>query len=161
MADGSLCFTRSLWFDCMDQLHRRGRERHESGCFVLGTVDGARRRATRCVYYDELDARAYESGVCVLHGGAFSKLWEICRGDGLAVVADIHTHGREAFQSTADRRNPMIARSGHIAVIVPNFARAPVWRHNLGLYRYEGDHRWDDLSGWRARAFIKVPWSIR
>ena len=55
----------------------------------------------------------------------------------------------------------MIARPGHIAVIIPNFARTPVWRHKLGLYRYEGDHRWSDLSGWKARAFIKVPWSFR
>jgi proteasome lid subunit RPN8/RPN11 len=161
MADGSLNFSRSHWFGCMDQLHRRGRERHESGCFILGTIDGPRRRAVRSVYYDELDPKAYESGVCVLHGGAFSKLWEICRQDGLSVVADIHTHEGEAFQSTADRRNPMIARPGHIAVIVPNYARGSIWRHHLGLYRYEGDHRWADLSGWRGRAFLKVPWSLR
>ncbi len=161
MADGSLSFSRSHWSGCIGQLHRRGRERHESGCFILGAIDGSRRRAVRSVYYDELDPKAYESGVCVLHGGAFSRLWEICRRDGLSVVADIHTHEGEAFQSTADRRNPMIARHGHVAVIVPNYARGPVWRHQLGLYRYEGEHRWADLSGWRGRSFLKVPWSLR
>jgi hypothetical protein len=26
---------------------------------------------------------------------------------------------------------------------------------------FRTDHRWADLSGWRARSFIKVPWSFR
>jgi hypothetical protein len=128
---------------------------------VLGTSQGRKRRAVRCVYYDELDSRAYASGVCVLDGTAFPKLWAICRAEGLSVLADIHTHPGAAFQSEADRRNPMIARSGHLAVIVPHFADGPIWRHRLGLFRYVGDHRWTDLSGWRARSILKVSWSLR
>ena len=161
MADPILTFPRPLWSGCMAELRRRGLGRHESGCFVLGTVDGHRRRAARCVYYDELDRKAYASGVCILHGDAFPKLWEICRAGGLSVVADIHTHGGEAFQSQADRRNPMIARRGHLAVIVPRFAQPPVWRHQLGFSRYEGDHRWTDLSGWQARSVLKTGWGFR
>jgi len=140
----------------MAELRRRGRGLHESGCFVLGTIESDRRAATRCVYYDEVDPKAYTSGVCILHGDAFSKLWEICRAARLTVVADVHTHGGAAYQSDADRRNPMIARPGHLAVIVPRFAKSPVWRHRLGFYCYEGDHRWTDLSGWRARAYLKT-----
>src|SRR5690242_1668342 len=106
MPEPILKWPRRLWFGCMAELHKRGRERHESGCFVLGTVSRHKRLAVRCIYYDELDPAAYESGVCILHGEAFSKLWEICRSSGLSVVADIHTHCGEAFQSDADRRNP-------------------------------------------------------
>jgi proteasome lid subunit RPN8/RPN11 len=161
MADLILSFQRSLWSGCMAELRRRGHGRHESGCFVLGTVEGIRRRASRFVYYDDLDPRAYASGVCILDGDAFPKLWQICRADGLSVVADIHTHGGEAYQSQADRRNPMIARQGHLAVIVPRFAKEPIWRHQLGFFCYEGDHRWIDLSGWRARSFLKTGWGFR
>jgi proteasome lid subunit RPN8/RPN11 len=153
-------FPRRVWRDCIGELNKRGEDLHESGCFVLGTVDGDTRRALRCIYYDELDPKAYATGVCVLEGGAFSKLWEICRTEKLAVIADIHTHEGGAFQSEADRRNPMIARAGHIAIIVPNFAEGSVWRHRLGLFKYEGDHRWTDLSGWRARGHLKTGWSL-
>lgn len=160
MADTVLTFPRRLWVDCMDELRPRGRGLHESGCFVLGTDDGAgRRRASRCVYYDELDPAAYASGVCVLHGDAFSKLWELCRDGGFQVLADVHTHEGLPYQSEADRLNPMIARAGHLALIVPWFAEWPVWRHRLGLYRYEGSHRWTNLSGWRARRHLKIHWS--
>jgi len=143
----------------MAELKRRGHGRHESGCFVLGTVSGRKKRAARCVYYDELDAKAYASGVCVLDGSAFPKLWEACRAEGLTVVADIHTHHGPAYQSEADRWNPMIARPGHLAVIVPNFALGTIWRHRLGLFCYQGDHRWADLSGWWAWRYLTFTWS--
>jgi hypothetical protein len=161
MRDPILSFSGSLWSDCMAELRRRGSRLHESGCFVLGTVEGMHRRGVRFVYYDELDPKAYASGVCILHGDAFPKLWEICRKVGLSAVADIHTHGGAAYQSEADRRNPMIGRPGHLAVIVPRFAKKPVWRHKLGFFRYEGSHQWTDLSGWQARAVLKTRWSVK
>lgn len=159
MAESKLMFSRSLWYGSIAELKRRGHNRHESGCFVLGKSDRRLKQAVRCVYYDELDPDAYSSGVCILDGSAFAKLWEICRGDGLTVLADIHTHQGAPHQSEADRRNPMVARSGHLALIVPRFAEGSIWRHRLGLYRYEGDHRWTNLSGWQARSYLKVRWS--
>jgi proteasome lid subunit RPN8/RPN11 len=159
MANATLTFSRSLWAECMAELKRRGHDRHESGCFVLGAVKGRKKRAVRCVYYEELDPEAYSSGVCILHGSAFPKLWEACRAEGLTVVADIHTHPGAAFQSEADRRNPMIARAGHLAVIVPNFAHGTNRRRQLGLFRYEGDHRWTDLSGGWAWWYLRFAWS--
>lgn len=161
MADATLIFSRSIWFGCMAELKRRGRGRHESGCFILGAVSGRRKCVGRCVYYDELDPRAYASGVCILDGSAFSKLWEMCRAESLTVLADVHTHPGDPYQSEYDRQNPMIGRAGHLAIIVPRFADGSIWRHRLGVYRYEGDHRWTNLSGWRARGYVKVRWSLK
>lgn len=155
-----LVVKRKNWLSWIDELNRRGRGRHESGCFVLGVQRGRKRIAKRAVYYDELDPAAYASGICVLTGDAFTRLWGICRAEKLSVVADMHTHAHEAFQSEADRQNPMIARAGHIAIIVPNFASGWIWRHKLGVFCYEGEHRWSNLSGWKARSFVKVRWSF-
>ena len=47
------------------------------------------------------------------------------------------------IQSEADRTNPMVARAGHIAIIVPDFARWPIRRHRLGIYEYRGRARMD------------------
>lgn len=159
VANQILHFSRKVWLDCMNELRARTHDRHESGCFVLGTIDRHHRRARRCVYYDDLDPQAYSSGVCILHGDAFMRLWEICRAEKLTVIADIHTHPGAAFQSGSDRINPMIARAGHCAIIVPAYAAGWIWRHRLGVFQYEGDHRWTDLSGWQARSYLKVRWS--
>jgi proteasome lid subunit RPN8/RPN11 len=154
VADQPLRFARGLWTQVLHELRVRGEDRHEAGAFLLGPVDSKHRLVTQAIYYDELDANAYSTGVCVLYADTFEVLWRLCRQRKLRAVADIHTHPGPAGQSPADRENPMVARDGHIAIIVPNFARPPVWRHRLGLYRYLGAHRWTDRSGWRARHWL-------
>ena len=98
--------------------------------------------ALDAVFYDELSPRAYASGVCILEADAFSKLWTLCRARKLMVVADLPTHPGSASQRESDRTNPMIARTGHIAVIVPEYASTPVRYNRLGIYEYQGGHRW-------------------
>ncbi|OYX47054.1 MAG: hypothetical protein B7Y90_13885 [Alphaproteobacteria bacterium 32-64-14] len=139
----------------MTELRRRGAGVHESGAFLLGRIHAGRRDVESIVFYDDLDPNAYATGVCVLYADAFDRLWEMCRQRGLDVVADIHTHLGASFQSDADRTNPMVAMPGHVALIVERFARDPVWRHRLGVYRYEGAHRWTGFDGMKARAMIK------
>lgn len=144
----------------MDELYRRSERRHEAGVFLLGRVRGKRREVIDAVYYDELDPRAYATGVCVLHAAAFAKLWAICRERGLTVVGDIHTHGPDVGQSESDRTNPMVAISGHIAIIVPNLAAPPVSPGAIGIYEYQGNHRWLDCSPRRRGGYLYLgPWS--
>ncbi len=155
MAD-KLFIQRNQWLVLMAELRSRGGGKTESGAFLLGKCQGDRRSFERCVFYDDLDPNAYSTGVCVLYADAFESLWGICRSSGLQVLADVHTHSGAAIQSEADRRNPMIARPGHLALIVERFASNPVWRHRMGLYRYEGSHTWTNLSGWRSRRILKT-----
>jgi hypothetical protein len=143
-----------LWERTMAELHRRTQRRHESGAFLLGHDHGGRRAAVDVVYYDDLDLAAYASGVCILRADAFAKLWSMCRARKLAVVADIHTHPGTAFQSESDRTNPMVAQPGHIAIIVPDFAAPPVRYEHLGIYEYEGEHRWAERNHRRGRRFV-------
>lgn len=145
-----------LWNEVLGELGRRGGDRHEAGAFLLGTISGDKRCVVSVVYYDDLDSAAYNSGVCVLHGDAFSRLWAICRHRGLTVVADVHTHPGGAAQSRSDKTNPMVARAGHIAFIIPNFAKPPVSMSEVGVYQYRGDHLWLDKSGASRPSFFYV-----
>jgi hypothetical protein len=149
---------RARWLDLLDELHERSEGRHESGAFLLGAIDGADREVSSIIFYDDLDANAYSSGVCILEADSFETLWAHCRTTGLKVVADAHLHGNNgrARQSSSDRTNPMIAKPGHLALIMPRLAKRPIWRHHLGVYQYLGSHRWMDLSGWQARSIVKT-----
>jgi len=137
-----LRLARPLWTGVTEELHRRTEGNHESGAFLLGRRNASDREATAVVYYDQLDPRAYASGVCVLLAEAFGRLWDRCTALGLTVVADAHVHPLGAGQSRADRENPMIARPGHLALILPNMAEPPVRPSSICLYEYLGDHRW-------------------
>lgn len=143
-----------VWERLTNGLHARGGGVHDAGAFLLGSRAGDFRTVTDVVFYDELDAQAYRTGVCVLHADAFSKLWSICRARGLTVVADIHTHPGAAFQSHSDRNNPMVAREGHIAIIVPDFAAPPVPWDRLGIFEYRGSHQWTDCSPARRAGYL-------
>lgn len=149
--DHRLSCASALWREGLAELRRRGAGPRESGAFLLGTRtgsgDGARARVVRFAYYDDLDPHCLDTGVVIFHALGFGPLWQLCRETGLYVVADVHTHPGIAQQSDADRRHPMIATSGHIALIVPDFAQRPVRCDDLGLYKYAGAHQWHNHSG--------------
>jgi proteasome lid subunit RPN8/RPN11 len=154
--DPKLLIAAPLWNTLLSELHRRTEGRHESGAFLLGTKADDHREVQQVVYYDQLDPCAYSSGVVILHAASFGPLWDICRARNLSVVADIHLHPRQAWQSEADRTNPMIARAGHLALIAPWFARPPVSLPSLGFFEYRGDHQWRDLSGPEIRRYLII-----
>lgn len=142
------------WRDLLAELERRGERCHEAGAFLLGMRTGDLREVRDVVFYDDLDPAAYSSGVCILRSPAFAALWSMCRARGLTVVGDVHTHPSGAFQSEADRTNPMVAREGHIAIIVPNYAAGRSDPAKLGVFEYLGDHAWTDHSGTGTRRFL-------
>lgn len=122
--DHELSCSRSLWRRLIVELRARGRGVHESGAFLLGHRDATRSRIETFLLYDDLDPQRLNTGIVRIDGRCFGELWERCRTSGLTVVADVHTHPVEAWQSGSDKTHPMIAAAGHLALIVPRFARS-------------------------------------
>ena len=151
-----LSCSATLWNEGLKELRRRTEGRHESGAFLLGKCEGDRRAVTRFVYYDDLDPHSLDTGIVVFDGAGYGPLWQLCRETGLTVVADVHTHPGNEGQSCSDRDNPMIAKPGHIAIIVPRFAERVFMPNRLGIYEYEGEHRWHDHSGPAAGEFFYI-----
>jgi hypothetical protein len=48
----------------------------------------------------------------------------------------------------------MIARAGHLAIIVPRFAQLPVRRRDIGIYRYRGGGRWETIPPGNCESFF-------
>lgn len=146
-----------LWSDLVRKLRERGRNRsRESGAFLLGRRDGTRARVVDFILYDDLDPDSLDSGIVRFDGRYFAPLWEICKKRGLIVVADIHVHPGASMQSESDRQHPMISRPGHIALILPNFARSPIKRRDIGIFRYLGAKSWRTVRGRDRKAFFHI-----
>jgi proteasome lid subunit RPN8/RPN11 len=154
--DHQLSCSARLWRAGLQELAQRGEGKRESGAFLLGERWRSRRRIRRFVCYDDLDPCCLETGIVVFDGAGYGPLWQLCRETGLDVVADVHTHPGLAQQSDADRRHPMVATAGHIAIIVPWFAERVVTPADLGVYEYRGQHSWTDHSGQDARRFFYI-----
>jgi len=131
-----------LWWRMIQQLRKRGGGEHESGTFLLAKTHS--RRVSRFICYDDLDETALESGIVTFHARGFVRLWDICQKERLKVVADVHTHPAGwTGQSESDRTHPMIAKAGHIALILPHFAqRTKRSLNGVGIYEYLGNHAW-------------------
>lgn len=147
----------------MRQLERHGEHRREAGAFLLAPAAAAReatrlhrvpnslrrhvpaclssapRRAdvdavTAVAYYKDLDPECLTGGI-TFHAIGYTRLSELCRSQGLRVVADIHLHpGNGTRQSSTDAEHPMVARAGHLALIAPRLGARVTTPDELGAH---------------------------
>jgi len=151
-----LRFSPGVWDEMLAELGRRGQGTRESGAFLLAPRDGDRRTVERVVFLDDLDPDCL-TGAIAFDGAHYGKLWDICERDDLSVVADIHTHpGSCVEQSGIDKENPMIARAGHVALIVPDLASKHVSTSEIGVHEYLGDDGWRSWLGADAAKRVYV-----
>jgi proteasome lid subunit RPN8/RPN11 len=152
-----LSCSRRLWKLLVSALRQRGYNgQRESGAFLLGHREGSRARITDFVLYDDLDPKCLETGIVRFDGRYFGTLWDICRQQRVSVVADVHTHPAGSQQSDSDRANPMISRPGHVALILPRFAAAPVRRGEVGMYRYDGSKQWSPVPAKKRMEYFHL-----
>jgi len=147
---------RKDWVSLLRELGRRGGGKRETGAFLLAHQDSDRRTVSRVVYLDDLDPRCLQGNIH-FDGRAYSKLWDLCENENIMVIGDVHTHGgRSVGQSGVDASNPMIARDGHVALIVPYLARKVVSPGEVGVHRYQGVRGWTSWTGADAAARLYV-----
>lgn len=150
----SLLCDLALWSAGIIELRKRTLEgRRESGAFLLGIEAGPSKRILDFVFYDDVDPNALTTGIVHFDGTKFPKLWEICRGKGYGVVADVHVHPGSYRQSASDMANPVMPRAGHYALIIPDFAAKRTEPGGIGMYEYRGERRWITRTTEGARFF--------
>ena len=148
---------RQVWNDCVQELARRTLgETRESGAYLLGRhrPDGGR-DIVEFVFYDDIDPEALATGVVTIRQTALPRLWEICRARGFGVIADIHVHPFGYGQSDSDQENPVMPRAGHIALILPDFARNHPQPGSIGMYEFLGNGGWAVHSA-KGRRFFRL-----
>ena len=153
----SIYISATLWQEIMAELARRGLGgKRESGAFLLANLSGNENWIARVAYYDDLDPDCLK-GHIHFRGLGYSKLWDFCEAENLRVIADVHTHPNSwVGQSCTDQRHPMIARRGHIALIVPAYATRPVSSLEVGVHIYQGDDGWKSCLGSKASVALKI-----
>ncbi len=146
---------RRDWQHLIGELGRRGQGGREAGAFLLGERAGDGRTVTGIVYFDDLDPHCLTGGIA-MNGLAFSRLWDLCDQQNRRVLGDVHTHpGFGVRQSGTDAANPMVARAGHVALIVPHLAQRPIQSRRVGVHRYDG-RRFDTWTDAAARRRLRL-----
>lgn len=152
----TLLIKQQLWQKLLNHLRQQGMGTRESGAFLLGSILGTQRIVSGFLPYEQLQSDALHTDYVTLNSTSFTKLWGVCRDNNVSVVSDIHTHRLGPQQSRSDRANPMIARKGHMAIIVPRFAQGKIKSTELGLHCYRGTHKWESLFGIEVDKYFKI-----
>lgn len=126
----------------------------ESGGFLLGCQEGQFRSIKMFLPYDDIDPGCLRGNI-IFDGSKMDIVWRVCRNHGLKVVADVHTHPGSYGQSVMDQSNPMIPEKGHLALIIPNFAKRLYLPGEMGIYEFVGRGQWIDHSR-RGKSFFSV-----
>jgi proteasome lid subunit RPN8/RPN11 len=152
-----LRFGRRQWHALITELAARGNGQRESGAFFLGRAGDKRHRVRHIVYLDDLDPNCLTGGI-TFDGSAYSKLWDMCDELDLQVIGDAHTHPQDwVAQSDIDANNPMLAKAGHVAIIVPHFAAGHPTARNLGVHEYGADG-WTSWFRKDAGRTVRIDW---
>ncbi|MER8674602.1 hypothetical protein [Mesorhizobium sp. M0037] len=147
-----------FWRRLTRKLRERGRdETRESGAFLIGYIEAAgAARIIDFVLYDDLDPQSLDTGIVRFDGKYFGQLWALCRQRKLTVIGDVHVHPGDSGQSRSDRAYPMVSQAGHLALILPRFARAPIAHEEIGIYRYLGGGEWLTVPRGQRREFFSI-----
>lgn len=154
--DALLRIKRKDWVTLVRELGHRGGGRREAGAFLLADRHGDHRTVSKVIYLDDLDPNCLQDNIHV-DGRAYSRLWDLCETEDLVVIGDVHTHGGTfVYQSDIDAANPMVARDGHVALILPHLATKSVTPADVGVHRYGGLDGWTTWTGADATARLLV-----
>jgi hypothetical protein len=85
------------------------------------------------------------------------RLIDVVTAAGDIILAQLHTHPREAFHSAADDRLAIPQHVGGISIVVPDFGQ--YWDGDFGaasVHRHLGGARWEELSLSVARHLFEV-----
>ena len=150
---------KKVWKAGVRELARRTQgETRESGAYLLGkTHPNGVHEILDFVFYDDIDPDALSTGIVTIRQSALPRLWEVCRERGYGVIADVHVHPHGYGQSESDRTNPVMPRVGHIALILPDFARNRPSPGAIGMYEFCGSGQWVDHSK-RSTSFFRLRW---
>jgi hypothetical protein len=130
----------------------------ESGALLLGRKGGRTRRIMEFMFYDDIDPTCLNNGIVELDGRRLQgAVGQRCRQNKLDVVADVHVHPGGHGQSPSDKANPMVAEAGHLAIILPYFARRRTKPGEIGMFEYLGGRGWADHSRAGSK-FFYVGW---
>ena len=146
MSTPKLTMGLKLWNQLMKELKKQGEGKRETGAFLLSEPGST--HIIHYILYNEVDPSAFDSGIIVFNGDGYISLWQHCSRNNHKVVADVHTHpGDWTGQSGSDKAHPMIAQSGHLALIVPRLATIKNQKlKGLGIHEFLGDQQWTSWS---------------
>jgi hypothetical protein len=148
---------RSIVGDMLNAMRVRGQQGYELLVLWLGQVDAALGEATVLrAFVPEQKPIQSEDGVGYFVSGETLFLMNRALSEsGLRLIAQVHSHPREAYHSEADDRYAIVTANGGFSLVVPNFGHVDPDPALWAVYQLR-DRRWLELSKASVQSLIRV-----
>ncbi len=88
-----------------------------------------------------------------------SQIFQAIRENRLAVVAQFHSHPKEAFHSAVDDRRAIVRHEGALSFVLPDYAQhtsIDSLKIDLALYSLDQDNEWLQISSEDIQRLVNI-----
>jgi hypothetical protein len=149
----SITIDRSVVDNTLRTLQTFGAHRLEGLVLWLGAIEPGRAHVLEMLTPEQHPVSDEEGVGYFVSGETLFQLNKALAKTGLRLIAQVHSHPKEAYHSETDDRYGIVTADGGLSLVVPNFGRAPADLSSWAVYRL--DHgTWQELSAEEVRALF-------
>ena len=135
----------SIFNDTLSQLRKVGDDYKEGIAYWPGILDKNEAIVTRVIFADNYPEFQNEEYFARVSLDTVFKIGDEIHDKNEILLAQIHTHPREAFHSYVDDTYPISHRIGFVSIVIPNFAQNVTLLSECTILEYLGKARWNEL----------------
>lgn len=149
-------FERSHLSKAHHFLQKAGRKQFEALALFAGQRDGASFYVRETILPYQTSYKLENGLMYAVEGEELFRINTWLFNQRMQLIAQIHSHPREAYHSVTDDRYPIVDTYGGISIVVPNFAIGPVNIESWVIYRLYQETSWTALTSKEVGNLIKI-----
>lgn len=132
--------------EAYDHMRKMGKQGFEGVALFAGKEVGERFMVDRTLVPKQI-ALSIEYGLLYsVPGEELHRLNVFLYENNLSLIAQIHSHPKEAFHSETDDAFPIVTTVGCVSIVVPNFASGDIEINTWAVYRLTIENNWKQLQ---------------
>lgn len=136
----------SLILDSFELLHSAGQRGYEAVALFAGFEAGKSFQVEKVIFPKQYGYNLDQGLMYSVNGEELHRINVWLYENKMSLIAQIHSHPREAYHSEMDDRFPIVDTYGGISIVVPNFASEIFSLKDCAIYRLSLNKTWDELK---------------
>jgi len=136
-------------------LQHFGMRQCEALVLWVGEVTETTASVTRAIVPDQRPIKSEDGVGYFVDSEALFDLNRTLESMDLRLIAQVHSHPREAYHSETDDRYAIVTSNGGLSLVVPNFGKAPTDPTLWAIYQLR-EGTWCEIDPAHARTLISV-----
>ncbi len=149
-------FNRSNLEKAYTFLKEAGKESFEAVALFAGCIEGDRATVKEVILPLQKSYKLESGLMYAVDGEELHRINVWLHENKMSLLAQIHSHPRDAYHSETDDEFPIVATVGGLSVVVPNFAKGNLNHLDWAYYRLTAEAEWNKLCESEIENLIQI-----